>query len=129
MAHRNVVGFVTLALVVVAAAATTNCGGVASNATTMDADGDGWAAADDCDDTDPGIRPDTYERCDDAVDNDCDALVDDDDPDCAGEPDGTPDETPTASPTSTVPPTPTATPSGTADPTQTGSGCPSPTPT
>jgi len=60
-----------------------------------DADGDGyvdgelqeciddWPAEDlDCDDADPDVHPDATEECVDEVDNDCDGLVDGEDPDC-----------------------------------------------
>ena len=40
-----------------------------------DADGDGVAAADDCDDTDAEVYPDAPERCNDA-DDDCDDEID-----------------------------------------------------
>ncbi len=40
-----------------------------------DADGDGWIAREDCDDTDARAHPGGEERCDD-VDNDCDDVVD-----------------------------------------------------
>ena len=49
-----------------------------------DADGDGEdniaMGGDDCDDTNPDVNPDALELCD-GVDNDCDLLIDDADPD------------------------------------------------
>ena len=41
----------------------------------VDADGDGFAEADDCDDADPAVNPDATEVCD-GVDNNCDDAVD-----------------------------------------------------
>ncbi|MBM4367436.1 MAG: FG-GAP repeat protein [Deltaproteobacteria bacterium] len=55
-----------------------NCDGSVAYA---DLDADGWAACEDCDDTDAGRSPSRPEVCDGAVDEDCDTLVDDDDPD------------------------------------------------
>ncbi|MDP2313681.1 MAG: MopE-related protein [Pseudomonadota bacterium] len=55
-----------------------NCDGSVAWA---DADADGWAACEDCDDADATRSPGNVEVCDGAVDEDCDALVDDDDPD------------------------------------------------
>lgn len=56
-----------------------------------DADGDGFTDAacggGDCNDADPAINPGAAESCSDGVDNDCDGLVDGDDPDCAPCPD------------------------------------------
>ena len=44
----------------------------------LDADGDGWAACEECHDLDPDIHPGATEVCDSA-DNDCDGLRDDED--------------------------------------------------
>lgn len=46
----------------------------------VDADAGGVPAGEDCDDSDPDIHPGATEVCDE-VDNDCDDLVDDADPD------------------------------------------------
>ena len=51
----------------------------------LDGDDDGYPADEDCDDDDPAVHPGAQERCDpDDVDEDCDSLADDDDPDVAG---------------------------------------------
>jgi hypothetical protein len=57
-----------------------NCDGSVGFA---DTDGDGFAACEDCDDTDGAVNDDGIETCD-SVDNDCDGLVDSDDPDVTG---------------------------------------------
>ncbi len=44
---------------------------------TADADGDGWAASDDCDDNDPSVYPLADEFCN-GVDDDCDGEIDED---------------------------------------------------
>ncbi len=44
-----------------------------------DDDGDGVPAGTDCNDTDPAISTEAVEVCD-GIDNDCDGLIDDDDP-------------------------------------------------
>ena len=46
---------------------------------TIDADGDGFVASEDCDDSDSAIYPGADEICGDAIDNDCDDAVDEDD--------------------------------------------------
>ncbi len=51
-----------------------NCDGSVGFA---DADGDGFAACEDCDDTESSANPDGTEVCDD-IDNDCDGSTDDD---------------------------------------------------
>ncbi len=45
---------------------------------TVDADGDGYSDAEDCDDTDPEVNPGAQERCN-GVDDDCDDSIDEDD--------------------------------------------------
>ncbi|MCB9795473.1 MAG: VCBS repeat-containing protein [Alphaproteobacteria bacterium] len=50
-----------------------NCDGSVGYA---DADGDGWAACEECDDGEAEVNPDATEVCDD-VDNDCDGRIDD----------------------------------------------------
>jgi len=55
-------------------------GNAATNQLACDVPADGWVADDsDCDDADGTINPAATETCD-GVDNDCDALVDEDDP-------------------------------------------------
>jgi len=46
---------------------------------TVDADGDGYEEAVDCDDSDPSVHPGADELCN-GRDDDCDGFVDDDDP-------------------------------------------------
>lgn len=59
---------------------TSGNGGTSGNdEASSDDDGDGFTADLDCDDTDPAVNPDATEVCDGA-DNNCDGLVDDDDP-------------------------------------------------
>ena len=44
----------------------------------VDADGDGWPAGEDCDDSDPDVHPNAPDDTCDGIDNDCDDSVDDD---------------------------------------------------
>ena len=48
--------------------------------TGLDFDGDGFPRGEDCDDTDRRVNPDAEEVCN-GIDDDCDDLVDDEDPD------------------------------------------------
>jgi hypothetical protein len=56
--------------------------------TCTDADGDGYAVegggcgAIDCDDTDAAVNPGAAEVCDNGIDDDCNGLIDADDPEC-----------------------------------------------
>ncbi|MGM0556817.1 MAG: S1 family peptidase [Myxococcota bacterium] len=56
-----------------------------------DADGDGFCEDVDCDDADADVNPDATEVCDDGIDNDCNGLVDDEDPACQSSGDAGPD--------------------------------------
>jgi len=49
---------------------------IGAAAADCDQDGDGVPAGDDCDDANPAAFPGAVEVCNDGVDNDCDALVD-----------------------------------------------------
>lgn len=42
----------------------------------VDGDGDGFLVPEDCDDTDPLVKPGAQELCRDRLDNDCDQLID-----------------------------------------------------
>jgi hypothetical protein len=57
-----------------------NCDGSVDYA---DDDGDGWAACEECDDTDADVRPDAVETCN-GLDDDCDGDIDDADSSVVG---------------------------------------------
>jgi len=64
-----------------------DCDGIIDNG-LEDHDGDGLSPCDgDCDDSNPDLQfaspEDSLETCSDDIDNDCDQLVDEEDPDCA----------------------------------------------
>jgi hypothetical protein len=50
-----------------------------------DADGDGYVGSADCDDKNPDVHPFAFERCN-GIDDDCDGLVDEGNPDPSGAP-------------------------------------------
>ena len=50
----------------------------------VDSDNDGYNSEEDCNDSDPFIYPGAEEVCNNTVDDDCDGLVDADDPACQG---------------------------------------------
>jgi len=48
-----------------------------------DADGDGFGAACDCNDSNAAVNPGAYENCSNGVDDDCNGLADSQDPECS----------------------------------------------
>jgi hypothetical protein len=61
-----------LAMVVLPACHQARGGKTVPNTGPVDADGDGWADADDCDDADPNVHPGASEVCQNGVDDNCD---------------------------------------------------------
>lgn len=51
----------------------------------IDGDGDGVSVCEECDDTDDTVYPGAPENCTDGIDNNCNGLIDDQDPDCEGD--------------------------------------------
>jgi len=60
-----------------------DCDGSIPADETTDADGDGFMACGDCDDSDPFQNPAADEACDDGEDNDCDGATDSQDNECS----------------------------------------------
>ena len=60
-----------------------DCDGI-PGADEKDGDSDGYMICEgDCDDGNPAVNPDVEENCFNGIDDDCDALIDLDDPECA----------------------------------------------
>ena len=61
----------------------TQVGSIQCEINPVDEDGDGSACNLDCDDHNPDVYPGHDEICDNGIDDDCDGLVDENDPDCS----------------------------------------------
>ena len=67
-----------------------DCDDEDAGANPEDQDGDGWSTCDeppDCNDVNDSVSPGYEENCVNGVDDNCDGLVDGDDPECAGDDD------------------------------------------